>query len=91
MAEKEFKDVYWVCVKERTPGGLRHELERYTYESAAGALKKFEELVLDLEGRPTDKMLLVEVLFISSGMFSTIRERHLWEWYYGHSRWSKII
>ena len=66
MAEKEKHDVYWVCVKERTPRGLRHELERYTYESAAGALKKFEELVLDLEGKQTDKMLLVEVLFISN-------------------------
>lgn len=79
MAEKEYRDVFWVCVKERTPGGLRYELERYTYESAAGALKKYEELILDLEGKQTDKMLLVEVLFISGGMFSTIRERHLWE------------
>lgn len=78
--EKEKRSVYWVCVKERTPGGLRLELERHTYESAAGALKKYEELILDLEGKETDKMLLVEVLFISDGMmFSTIRERHLWK------------
>ena len=45
--EKEYKDVYRVSLKERTEKGLRLEFERYDYETVAGALRKYEELVME--------------------------------------------
>lgn len=77
--KKELKDVYRVYVKERTEKGFRLELERYEYESAAGAIKKYEEIVMELEGKKTDKMLIVELQFISEGCFHSLREKHLWD------------
>lgn len=66
-------------LKERTKEGYRIELERYDYSSAAGAYKKFEDLVMEHEGKTTEKMLFVELQFISQGYFSTLHERHLWK------------
>ena len=52
MAKKdEFRDVYWVRLLERQQNGIRQQQELHRFESSAGALKKFEELVLENEGR----------------------------------------
>lgn len=77
--EKEYKDIYRTMLKERTPQGYRIEIERYDYEGIAGAIKKYEDLITEYEGKHTDKMLLVELQYISDGQFHTLKERHLWK------------
>lgn len=77
-SDREFKEIYRVSLKERTVEGYRIEIERYDYQSAAGALKKYEDLIGDNISKQ-DKKLLVELQFIYEGKFSTLRERHLWE------------
>lgn len=74
--EREFKDVYWVRLLERQQGGIRQQQELHRYESSAGALKKFEELVLEHEGK--EGQWIVDVLFIHEGQFFTVKERRLW-------------
>lgn len=74
--EREFKDVYWVRLLERQQGGIRQQQELHRYESSAGALKKFEELVLEHEGK--EGQWIVDILFIHEGQFFTVKERHLW-------------
>lgn len=74
--EREFKDIYWVRLVERLPSGIRQQQELHRFESSAGALKKFEELVLDNEGK--DGQWIVDILFIHEGQFSTIKEKRLW-------------
>jgi hypothetical protein len=74
--EREFKDIYWVRLLERKPSGIRQQQELHKFESSAGALKKFEELVLDNEGK--DGQWIVDILFIHEGQFSTIKEKRLW-------------
>jgi hypothetical protein len=74
--EREFKDIYWVRLLERQPSGIRQQQELHKFESSAGALKKFEELVLDNEGK--DGQWIVDILFIHEGQFSTIKEKRLW-------------
>ena len=77
MAKKdEFSDVYWVRLLERQPSGIRQQQELHRYESSAGALKKFEELVLEHEGK--EGQWIVDVLFIHEGQFFTIKEKRLW-------------
>lgn len=77
MAKKdELRDVYWVRLLERQPSGIRQQQELHRYESSAGALKKFEELVLENEGKAGQ--WIVDILFIHEGQFSTIKEKHLW-------------
>ena len=77
MAKKdEFCDVYWVRLLERQPSGIRQQQELHRYESSAGALKKFEELVLEHEGK--EGQWIVDVLFIHEGQFFTVKERRLW-------------
>ena len=76
--EKEFRDVYWVCLKEYIEPGLRITIEKHVYESSAGALKKYEDLILENEGKK-DKQSLVDVVFISQGKFSSLKEKHLWK------------
>jgi hypothetical protein len=74
--EREFKDVYWVRLLERQQGGIRQQQELHRFESSAGALKKFEELVLEHEGK--EGQWIVDVLFIHEGQFFTVKERRLW-------------
>lgn len=74
--EREFKDVYWVRLLERQQGGIRQQQELHRYESSAGALKKFEELVLEHEGK--EGQWIVDVLFIHEGQFFTVKEKRLW-------------
>ena len=77
MAKKdEFRDVYWVRLLERQPSGIRQQQELHRFESSAGALKKFEELVLENEGKAGQ--WIVAILFIHEGQFSTIKEKRLW-------------
>ena len=78
MAKKdeELKSVYWVRLLERQPSGIRQQQELHRFESSAGALKKFEELVLENEGKAGQ--WIVDVLFIHEGQFSTIKEKRLW-------------
>lgn len=76
--EREFKDVYITALKERTEDGCRHTLEAYRYESVSGAIKKYEDLILDHEGCK-DKLLLVELQFITQNRYMTLKEKHLWE------------
>jgi hypothetical protein len=77
MAKKdELRDVYWVRLLERQPSGIRQQQELHKFESSAGALKKFEEMVLDNEGK--DGQWIVDILFIHEGQFSTIKEKRLW-------------
>lgn len=74
MAREERKrDVYWVRVLERTDTGLRLEIERYMYESVAGALKKFEDLCLQYNKPP----YIVDILFICDSQFHTIKEKRM--------------
>ena len=75
--EREKRDVYWVSLKEYN-NGIRTSLKKEVFESASGALKRYEEWVLDYE-KETDKQLLVDILYIHEGYFSTIKEFHLWE------------
>lgn len=74
--EREFKDVYWVRLLERQQGGIRQQQELHRFESSAGALKKFEELVLEHEGK--EGQWIVDVLFIHEGQFFTVKEKRLW-------------
>ena len=74
--EREFKDVYWVRLLERQQGGIRQQQELHRFESSAGALKKFEELGLEHEGK--EGQWIVDVLFIHEGQFFTVKERRLW-------------
>ena len=74
--EREFKDVYWVRLLERQQGGIRQQQELHRFESSAGDLKKFEELVLEHEGK--EGQWIVDVLFIHEGQFFTVKERRLW-------------
>ena len=74
--DREFKDVYWVRLLERQQGGIRQQQELHRYESSAGALKKFEELVLEHEGK--EGQWIVDILFIHEGQFFTVKERRLW-------------
>lgn len=74
--EHEFKNVYWVRLLERNEIGIRKQIELHKYESSAGALKKFEELILENEGK--EGQLIVDVLFIHEGQFFTVKEKHLW-------------
>lgn len=74
--EREFKDVYWVRLLERQPGGIRQQQELHRFESSAGALKKYEELILENEGK--EGQWIVDVLFIHEGQFTTIEEKRLW-------------
>lgn len=74
--EREFKDVYWVRLLERQQGGIRQQQELHRFESPAGALKKFEELVLEHEGK--EGQWIVDVLFIHEGQFFTVKEKRLW-------------
>lgn len=74
--EREFKDVYWVRLLERQQGGIRQQQELHRFESSAGALKKFEELVLEHEGK--EGQWIVDILFIHEGQFFTVKERRLW-------------
>ena len=77
MASKdELRDVYWVRLLERQPSGIRQQQELHRFESSAGALKKFEELVLENEGKAGQ--WIVDVLFIHEGQFFTIKEKRLW-------------
>ena len=77
MAKKdEFRDVYWVRLLERQPSGIRQQQELHRFESSAGALKKFEELVLENESKTGQ--WIVDILFIHEGQFSTIKEKRLW-------------
>ena len=78
MAKKdeELKPVYWVRLLERQPSGIRQQQELHRFESSAGALKKFEELVLENEGKAGQ--WIVDILFIHEGQFSTIKEKRLW-------------
>lgn len=76
--EREIRDVFWVCLKERDERGVRKTLEKYVFEGAGGAYKKYEELIYQYE--PTKgRMLIVDIVFIKDGMFNTIREKHLWD------------
>ena len=43
----------------------------------AGVLKHYDEWILEHENT-TDKRLLVDILYIHEGQFSTLREHHLW-------------
>ena len=74
--EREFKDVYWVRLLERQQGGIRQQQELHRFESSAGALKKFEELVLEHEAK--EGQWIVDILFIHEGQFFTVKERRLW-------------
>ena len=74
--DKEFRDVYWVRLLERQSSGVRLQQELHRFESSAGALKKYEELVLENEGK--DGQWIVDILFIHDGQFSTIKEKRLW-------------
>ena len=74
--DDEFRDVYWVRLLERQPSGVRQQQELHRFESSAGALKKYEELVLEHEGK--DGQWIVDILFIHEGQFSTIKEKRLW-------------
>ena len=74
--EREFKDVYWVRLMQRFPTGIRQQEQLHRYESSAGALKKYEELILENEGR--EGQWVVDILFIHEGQFFTVKERRLW-------------
>lgn len=74
--ERERLDIYWICVKEYRDG-LRFTLEKYTSESGAGALKKYEDLIMEYTSYKGDKKILIEVQYISQGKFSTLKERHI--------------
>ena len=72
--DKEWADVYWVCLK-RKEGYLRIALETYKYESSSGAIMKYEQLIMENEHKKGEG-LFVELLFISEGRFSTLKEQH---------------
>ena len=76
--DKEFKDVYVVYLKEYTKQGYRIPIETYRHESVSGAIKKYEDLILENEGH-CDKRLLVELQFISQNRYMTLKEKHLWK------------
>ena len=76
--EKEMRDVYWVSLKERDERGIRTTLEKKVFESMGGALKQYNDWVLEYES-VNDKKLIVDVIFIKDGCFYTIREFHLYE------------
>ena len=76
--EKEMRDVYWVSLKERDKRGIRTTLEKKVFEGMGGALKQYNDWVLEYES-VKDKQLIVDVLFIKEGCFYTIREFHLYE------------
>ena len=75
--EKEYKDVYWTSIKEYD-NGLRKTIKKEVFEGLGGALKRYEEWILESEG-VHDKKLLVDILFIHEGQFFTIREHHCWD------------
>ena len=75
--EREKRDVYWVSLREHS-NRIRTTLKKEVFESASGALKRYEEWVLDHE-KEADRQLLVDILYIHEGYFSTIKEFHLWE------------
>ena len=77
--DKEFRDVYWVSVKEYY-NGLRPTLKREVYETLGGAFKKYEELILEYK-TVQDKKLIVDIVYIHEGRFYTIKERRLWDDY----------
>ena len=70
--EKEMRDVYWVSLKERDERGIRTTLEKKVFESMGGALKQYNDWVLEYES-VNDKKLIVDVIFIKDGCFYTIR------------------
>ena len=76
--EKEMRDVYWVSLKERDERGVRTTLEKKVFEGMGGALKQYNDWVLEYES-VKDKQLIVDVIFIKEGCFYTIREFHLYE------------
>ena len=77
--KREIKNVYRVSIKERNELGHRIELERYDYETGIGAIRKYEELVMEYDSRNADKKLLIELQFITEGKFFSIREKHFWD------------
>lgn len=76
--EKEMRDVYWVSLKERDERGVRATLEKKVFEGMGGALKQYNDWVLEYES-VNDKQLIVDVIFIKDGCFYTIKEFHLYE------------
>ena len=76
--EREIRDVFWVCLKERDERGVRTTLEKKVFEGMGGALKQYNDWVLEYES-VKDKQLIVDVIFIKEGCFYTIREFHLYE------------
>ena len=76
--EKEMRDVYWVSLKERNERGVRTTLEKKVFEGMGGALKQYNDWVLEYES-VKGKQLIVDVIFIKEGCFYTIREFHLYE------------
>ena len=76
--EKEMRDVYWVSLKERDERGIRTTLEKKVFEGMGGALKQYNDWVLEYES-VKDIQLIVDVIFIKEGCFYTIREFHLYE------------
>lgn len=77
-SDRELKDVYIVSLKERTEDGCRLPIEVHRYDSVSGAIKKYEDLILDNEGH-SDNLLLVELQFITQNRYMTLKEKHLWK------------
>ena len=73
--DKEFKDIYWVCLK-RYENGLRPMIEKQVFEGIGSALKCYEEWILEYE-KPEPQSLIVELMFISQGRFTTLKEKHI--------------
>ena len=73
--DKEFKDVYWVCLK-RYETGLRPMIKKQVFEGIGSALKCYEEWILEHE-KPEPQSLIVELMFISQGRFTTLKEKHI--------------
>lgn len=76
--EREIKDVYWLRLVEVSNTGIRKELKREVSESSGKVFKLYSEWIADANS-VKDKKMLVDILFISQGMFYTIREHHCWD------------
>lgn len=75
--EKEYRDVYIVSLKQRTPEGLRLPIQTIKTHSGGKALMEYERLIMDNEGK-TGQGLFVEMQLIHQGIrYMTLEEKHI--------------
>lgn len=75
--EKERRPIYRVCLKERKSDGRRIPIKHKDFESSSGAIKYYEELLLENEKVGEKLGLIVEMQFIFQSKYSTLQEKHI--------------